>query len=161
MPKEVVEARPGVTFNVGDLNVKVTKAVHSDPDTVGFRFEASDMGGVGYTSDTELFDRMGKLYRGVKLLLLCLLRPSGTPWKGHMTPDDAIRLLQEVNPELAVITHFGMKMIFAGPRREAERIEMESGVRTVAARDGMRIRMDQEVKVGSGSREQRGLEEFA
>ena len=56
MPKEVIEARPGVAFKIGDLNISITKAVHSDPDTVGFRFETSGVGDVGYTSDTEFFE---------------------------------------------------------------------------------------------------------
>lgn len=161
MPKEVIEAKPGVAFKIGDVNITATEAVHSDPDTVGFRFEMSDVGDVGYTSDTEFFDGIGEFYRGVRVLLLCLLRPSGKPWKGHMTTEDAIRIVEEADPELAVITHFGMKMIFAGPRREAERIEKESGVRTVAARDGMHIWVGEEVKVGMRKRTQKGLEEFA
>lgn len=90
MPREVIEARQGVTFKISDVNVMITKAVHSDPDTVGFRFETSDVGDVGYTSDTEFFDGIGEFYHGVRLLLLCLLRPSGKPWRGHMTTDDAI-----------------------------------------------------------------------
>nr|MDO8134178.1 MBL fold metallo-hydrolase [Candidatus Njordarchaeum guaymaensis] len=161
MPKEVMEAKPGVAFNVGDLNVKVTKAVHSDPDTVGFRFETSDVGDIGYTSDTEYFDGVGGFYRGVRVLLLCLLRPSGRPWRGHMTTEDAVRIVGEAGPEVAVVTHFGMGMIFAGPGREAEKVERESGVRTVAARDGMCIRLGEEVEVGMGKRKQKGLNEFA
>jgi phosphoribosyl 1,2-cyclic phosphodiesterase len=161
MPKEVVEARPGVAFKVGELKVRVTRAVHSDPDTVGFRFEIAGVGGVGYTSDTEFFDGIGGFYRGVRVLLLCLLRPGGEPWRGHMTTDDAIRIVGEVGPELAVVTHFGMKMIFAGPNKEAKRIEGESGVRTIAAKDGMRIRVGEEITVGMGKRKQKGLNEHA
>ena len=160
MPKEVIEAKPGATFDVGDVNIMVTKAVHSDPDTIGFRFETSDVGDIGYTSDTEYFDGIGEFYYGVRLLLLCLLRPSGKPWRGHMTTDDAIKIVKEADPEVAIITHFGMGMIFAGPRREAERVERESGVRTLAARDGMRIRVGEEVEMGMVKRKQKGLEEF-
>ncbi|UCE44176.1 MAG: MBL fold metallo-hydrolase [Candidatus Bathyarchaeota archaeon] len=161
MPKELVELRLGVDFDVGEVKAIVTKAVHSDPDAVGFRFETSDVGDVGYTSDTEFFDGIGKVYRGVRLLLLSLLRPSSKPWRGHITTDDAIKIVREVDPELVVITHFGMGMIFAGPRREAERIGRESGVHTVAAKDGMRLRVGEEITVGIGERKRKGLEEFA
>ncbi len=161
MPKDVIEARPGVAFKIGELRVTATRAVHSDPDTVGFRFEMSGVEGVGYTSDTEFFDGVGEFYEGVRVLLLCLLRPGGEPWRGHMTTEDAIRIVGEAGPELAVVTHFGMRMIFAGPNREAERIGRESGVRTVAARDGMRIRVGEEITVGMGKRKQKGLDAFA
>jgi len=33
----------------------------------------------------------------------------------------------------------GMKMLRLGPSKEAEKIEKQSGVRTIAARDGMHI----------------------
>ncbi|NIP66782.1 MBL fold metallo-hydrolase [Candidatus Bathyarchaeota archaeon] len=158
--QEVVEAKPGVEFKVGDLGIKATRAVHSDPDTVGFRFE-TNVGDIGYTSDTELFDGLEEAYRGVRLLLLCLLRPSGEPWKGHMTPDDALQVVEQVDPEIAVITHFGMKMISAGPRQEAERIEGESGIRTLAAWDGLHVRVSEEILIGREQRPQKGLDKFA
>ena len=43
---------------------------------------------------------------------------------------------------------------------EAERIGRESGVRTVTARNVMRIR-EEEVEVGMEKRKQKGLNEFA
>ncbi len=145
MPEMVVEANPGVTFNVGDMRVSATKAEHVDPDTVGFRLETQDVGDVAYTSDTEYFEGIGKAYEGVRLLLLCVMRPSGRPWKGHMTTEDAIRIVEEVEPETVVTTHFGMQMIFAGPNREARVIEEKTGIPTVAAVDGMRIFVDEEI----------------
>nr|MDO8134073.1 hypothetical protein [Candidatus Njordarchaeum guaymaensis] len=78
-----------------------------------------------------------------------------------MTTEDAIRIVGEAVPEVAVVTHFGMGMIFAGPGREAEKVERESRVQTVAARDGMCIRVGEEVEVGIGKRKQKGLNEFA
>jgi phosphoribosyl 1,2-cyclic phosphodiesterase len=78
-----------------------------------------------------------------------------------MTTEDAMRIVGEVGPELAVVTHFGMKMIFAGPSKEAERIERESSIRTIAAKDGMRVWVGEEVEVGMGKRKQKGLDAFA
>jgi phosphoribosyl 1,2-cyclic phosphodiesterase len=160
MPEKVIEAKPGIVFNVGDTKVTATEARHTDPDAVGFRFETPDVGDIGYTSDTEFFEGVGKAYEGVRLLLLCVMRPSGKPWKGHMTTEDAIKIVEEARPEMAVATHFGMKMIFSGPYREAKLVEEKSGVPTIAASDGMRIRVGKEIRVEKAERKQRGLEEF-
>ena len=160
MPERVIEARPGVSFTVGSLEVTATEARHTDPDTVGFRFETQDVGDFAYTSDTEFFEGIGKYYEGVRLLLLCVMRPSGKPWKGHMTTNDAIRIVEEAQPEMAVLTHFGMSMIFRGPSREAKLIERETGVPIVAAVDGMRIRMDEDIRIQMPTRKQRVLEEL-
>ena len=160
MPEKVIEAKPGVVFHVGDTKVTATEARHTDPDTVGFRFETPDVGDVGYTSDTEFFEGVGKAFEGVRLLLLCVMRPSEKPWKGHMTTDDTVKIVREARPEMAVATHFGMKMIFSGPYREAKLIEEKTGVPTIAAFDGMRIRVGEEIQVERAGRKQRGLEEF-
>ena len=160
MPEKVIEVKAGVVFNVGETKVTATEARHTDPDAVGFRFETPDVGDIGYTSDTEFFEGVGKAYEGVRLLLLCVMRPSGEPWKGHMTTEDAIKIVEEARPEMAVTTHFGMKMIFGGPYREAKLIEEKTGVPTIAASDGMRIRVGEKIRVERAERKQRGLEEF-
>ena len=59
-----------------------------------------------------------------------------------MCAADAIRIIEEVKPELAVITHFGAKMLKANPLYEAREIQKRTGVRTLAATDGMKINLD-------------------
>jgi len=160
MPEKVIEVEPGVVFQVGDTRIVATEAKHSDPDAVGFRFENPEVGDVAYTSDTEYFEGVGKAYEGVRLLILCVMRPSGNPWIGHMTPEDAIKIVEEVKPEMAVATHFGMKMIFSGPNREVKLIEEKTGVPTLAASDGMRLRVGEKIRVERTGRKQSGLEKF-
>jgi len=160
MPEKVIEVKPGVAFHVGDTKIIATEARHSDPNAVGFRFETPEVGDIGYTSDTEYFEGVGKAYEGVRLLILCVMRPSGNPWKGHMTPEDAIKIVEEAKPEMAVATHFGMKMIFSGPNREVKFIEEKTGVPTLAASDGMRLHVGEKIWVERAERKQRGLEDF-
>lgn len=161
MLEKIVEAKPGVSFEVEDLRVVVGGARHSDPDTVGFRFESVDVGDIAYTSDTEYFEGVGKQYAGVRLLILCVMRPSGKPWKGHMTTEDAIKIVEEAKPEMVVTTHFGMQMIFKGPQNEAKVIEQTTGVPTLAANDGMHLRVGEKIEVlKKRDKTQLGLEQF-
>lgn len=160
MPERVVEALPNTKFQVGNINVLVTEARHTDPDTVGFRFETLEFGDFAYSSDTEYFEGIGKYYEGVRLLVLCVMRPSGKPWKGHMTTNDAIKIIEEAHPEQAVLTHFGMQMIFKGPTREAKLVEEETGVPTIAAADGMQIRFAETVDVQKSRKAQQGINKF-
>lgn len=160
MPEEVIETKPNVTFNVGDMRILATKAEHTDPDTVGFRLETQDLGDIAYTSDTEYFDGIGKAYEGVRLLLLCVLRPSGKTWKGHMTTEDAVKIVEEVKPEMVVTTHFGMQMIFSGPTREAKLIEQKTGTPTIAAVDGMCISIGENIRMQKPKKRSRGLDHF-
>ncbi|UCC58412.1 MAG: MBL fold metallo-hydrolase [Candidatus Bathyarchaeum sp.] len=160
MTREVIEVKPGVNFRVGNSNVVATETRHTDPEAVGFRFDIPEVGAIGYTADTEYFEGIEEGYRGVRLLLICVMRPLGSPWKGHMTPRDAAKIVEEIEPELVVATHFGMKMLYSGPAREVKLIEEKTGVPTVAAFDGMHLRIGKQITVGKTRRNQQGLEEF-
>jgi phosphoribosyl 1,2-cyclic phosphodiesterase len=159
MLEQIIEAVPNMRFQVADVAVLVAEARHTDPDAVGFKFETKEYGDFAYTSDTEYFEGIGKYYRGVRLLLLCVMRPAGKPWKGHMTTEDAIKIIQEAQPEQAVLTHLGMQMIFQGPSREAKLIEEKTGTPTVAAIDGMRIVFGEKIEVQTAKPKQ-GLDKF-
>jgi len=75
-------------------------------------------------------------------LILCVLRPRGFPWKGHLSTDDAVRIIEATKPKSAIITDFGMRMIRANPPQEAKYIEESTGIPTVAAVDNMCIELD-------------------
>jgi phosphoribosyl 1,2-cyclic phosphodiesterase len=162
LPRRLVEVLPQTRFELGEVRAVGTEAKHSDADAVGFRLE-TNAGSVGYTSDTEFFEGIEGHYKDVRVLILCVLRPGGEPWQGHMTTDDAVNIVRKVGPKFAVLTHFGMKMIFHGPAGEARRVERETGVETVAARDGMELLLNETVAVrgkGFGKRGRGGLDDF-
>ncbi|MEM2319800.1 MAG: MBL fold metallo-hydrolase [Candidatus Bathyarchaeia archaeon] len=159
MLEQVVEATPNMKFQVANINVAATEARHTDPNAIGFRFETREYGDFAYTSDTEYFEGISKYYEGVRLLMLCVMRPAGKPWKGHMTTNDAIKIVEEARPEKAVLTHLGMQMIFQGPAKEAKLIEEKTGVSTVAALDGMRISFGEKIEV-KAVKTQQGLDKF-
>jgi phosphoribosyl 1,2-cyclic phosphodiesterase len=149
MPMKVIDAKPGLTFSLEDAKFLVTKTKHTDPDAIGFRLETRNLGEIAYTSDTEFFEGIGKQYQGVRLLILCILRPSGNPWKGHMTTEDAVKIVEEARPEMALLTHFGMQMIFKGPEKEAKIIQEKTGIPTVATNDGMRVSLQTDIQIHS------------
>jgi phosphoribosyl 1,2-cyclic phosphodiesterase len=149
MVDQEIVARPGVEFEVGRIRVLTTEAVHTDPDAVGFRFK-TEQGDFAYTSDTEYFEDIAKRYRNLRLLALCVMRPSGKPWKGHMSTDDAIKILAEACPEQAIMTHLGMRMLLQGPEKEARLITEKTGVPTVAAFDGMTVHIAETLTLHEG-----------
>ena len=59
-----------------------------------------------------------------------------------MCTEEAIKLIDEVRPELAIITHFGAKMIRANPLQQAREIQKKTGIRTIAASDGVDINLE-------------------
>ena len=147
MIKEAIRLKPGVNFKIAKTRIISTKTRHSDPETIGFRFEIPEVGDIGYTADTEYFKAIEEEYRGVRLLILSVMRPTGSPWTGHMTPKEAAKIVDAVKPEMAVATHFGMKMLFSGPAYEVKLIENTTGVPTVAAFDGMKLQVNKKISI--------------
>jgi phosphoribosyl 1,2-cyclic phosphodiesterase len=160
MVEQKIEAVPDTRFKIGNLNVSATAASHTDPDAVGFRFE-TEFGAFAYTSDSEYFRDIVKYYQGLRLLILCVMRPAGKPWKGHMTTDDAIRIVEQTRPQQAILTHLGMSMVFQGPNNEAKLIQEKTGLPALAATDGMTIDFGKSISIQkSKGRTQQGLSEF-
>jgi ribonuclease BN (tRNA processing enzyme) len=138
----IVNAKPGESFQFEGGKFTFTKAVHDTFPAFGFVLE---MGGkrIGHTGDTEYYGGMDAVFEGCDLLILNVMKPYGDKYHGHLTAEDASRLIGRVQPKLAIITHMGMKMQFYPPEKKAKEIEEETGVRTIAATDGMRVSSDQ------------------
>jgi ribonuclease BN (tRNA processing enzyme) len=139
----------GDSKEIEGLEITATESTHEEgkPDldfgsckipTHGYLVDA---GGerFGYTSDGEYYSGMEKTFRGCDLLVLNCMRPSDDPWPGQMDAKQARILIEKAKPKIAVLNHLGMKMVFGRAEREAAEIRKETGVRTIAARDGMVI----------------------
>jgi ribonuclease BN (tRNA processing enzyme) len=129
------------TIKLGDYTLTTTKTNHDVSDCFGFRLDGPDIS-LGYTSDTAYFKELRTHFKDVAVLVINVLRPDNDKWKTHMCTADAIKLIDEIRPELAVITHFGAKIIRAGPLQQAREIQKKTGIRTIAAHDGLDINLE-------------------
>lgn len=145
-PEEMFAVVPGQHFKVGAVSVRATPSKHSDDTTVGFRF-ATDAGVLGYLADTSLDETVIAAHRGSRVLVLPATRPRKSRIEWHLCAEDIVTLLKAVRPEVALLNHLGLKMIRAGPEKEATWIEEQSGVRTVATVDGMRVLIGDAVEI--------------
>lgn len=127
---------------VNGIKIEATPTRHTDETAIGFKINIEGKV-IGYTSDTEYLKELGKIFAGCDLLILNNLRPFGQYLAGHLTSDGAAKILKDAKPKKAVIQHFGMQLLKAGPEAEAKGIEKESGIETVAARDGMKIELNE------------------
>jgi phosphoribosyl 1,2-cyclic phosphodiesterase len=151
LPAKVETMEPGGSFGIDGLVLEAVEARHSETDGVGVRVSVPEVGDVGYTSDTGFFEGLGGLYSGVRVLIACAMWPRKEHLRYHLNADEVRRIVEEVKPGVVLLTHFGMKMVNAGPEEEAAYIEEETGVPAVAARDGMRVIVGEGIEV-SGPR---------
>ncbi|MDR3291331.1 MAG: MBL fold metallo-hydrolase [Methanobrevibacter sp.] len=129
------------TINFDKFSIKGTKTSHGDPAGVGFQLNSNNLT-ISYTSDTGYFSDLYKYYKGTDILIASVLRPGKKSIKCHMSTDSFTDLVNEIKPKLAIMTHFGLKMIKANPEHEAKNIEKQTDVPTLAASDGMSVNID-------------------
>ncbi|MCX8198061.1 MAG: MBL fold metallo-hydrolase [Candidatus Micrarchaeota archaeon] len=142
-------AKPGLPINLSgkagkSAIVYPTKVEHNDPTGFGFVLKI-DGKSIGYTSDTEYFPGLSEQFEGCDLLIANVIKPAKDSLDGHLHSQTAARLFSEAKPKMAVITHIGMKLMKAGPEKEAARISKASGIPTIAASDGMRLKIGRRI----------------
>jgi ribonuclease BN (tRNA processing enzyme) len=142
--------KPGDREKVGDVEITAVQTVHSEPGGIGFVFRGMKSSKkIGYASDGVYYAGQEEHFRGCDYLILNVLRPRGKEWPKHMNTDQAAKLVELAEPKTAIITHFGMLLLKAGPWKEAKYIEEKTGIKTIAAKDGLKIADDS--KGGKGN----------
>jgi len=155
---QVIEAQPGDHHNIQGLDIHFSRSKHTESDGCGYVLEFPEAGKVGYTSDTSYFNGIANPYRNVRVLILCTTRPRGAPLEGHLTTDDAVKIVNVARPEIAVLTHFGMKILNEYPNAQAKYVQKTTGTRTVASFDGMVISLEEEIEIKSIKNVHRGAQ---
>ncbi|MFH0869219.1 MAG: MBL fold metallo-hydrolase [archaeon] len=143
--KEIFSVTTGDKVKIGNLVFNATPTKHDVEFNNGLRLETPKFV-LGYTGNTAPAPELAGAFKGCNLLIIDVLKPGSEGWKTHFCIDDAANLIKEVKPELAVITHFGAKLLRTKPIYEARDIQQKTGIRTIAAHDGLRIDLAGTVK---------------
>ncbi len=133
-----IAVEPGQKLAINDVEILVAYAKHTDSQAVGFKF-FTDKFILSYTGDTAYSKELADFHKESDIIVLNVKLPSGAREEGSMGVDDAAKFLSETKPQLAIITHFGVKMLKADPLNEARNIQKTAKVQTIAANDGVSI----------------------
>jgi ribonuclease BN (tRNA processing enzyme) len=139
-------AKPKDEFQIGNIKIIVIPTVHTDPSGIGFSIHTQN-GIITYTSDTSISDEVIESYKETRVLILALTTPPGIQLHHHLSPENAIDILNAVRPEKALLTHFGLRAINAGTSSIAQWISEKTNVECVAADDSMRVQMNDKIVV--------------
>ena len=137
--KELVERcialDEGGKIGINDVDIRFTYAKHYNSGAVGYKFFTQDAT-ISYTGDTDFNDNLVAAHQGADVLIVNVKHPFGMKQKYHLDTESAAKLIEKVKPQLAIITHYGVKMLEADPIDQARMIQRHSGVQTIAAKDG-------------------------
>jgi len=129
---------PGQRVGINEVEIRAVHAQHTDPEALGFKFITPRFV-MGYTADTGYLQSLVHDYKEVDILILNCVNPADIKDNNHLNLEDVMKLLPEIQPKLAILTHFGIKMEEIDILNEARRIQRKTRVQTIAAKDGMVI----------------------
>jgi ribonuclease BN (tRNA processing enzyme) len=138
--------RENSDYSIGGLKFSTAGRHAHSVETYGFNFHLA-AATISYITDTKFHPGLLTQYPGDLLLLnVVLLAENPERQIDHLSLDDVRVLLKKSRAKAVVLTHFGMRMLQAKPWELAERLSEETGVKVIAARDGMTLEIDRTMK---------------
>ena len=138
----------GKSYSIGDISFS-TPIRHIHPvETYGLVFRTAEHT-FSHITDTRYFDDLAKHYSGELLIINVVFLEPRTPVDhpgmpiDHLSVPDVERIITELKPKVAILTHFGMSVWRAKPWKIAEKLSRQTGVRVIASRDGMKFDLSQ------------------
>ena len=131
----------GKSYSVGNISFTTPIRHIHGVETYGMVFTTTNHT-FSYITDGRYFDGLCHSYGGELLIINVVMLEANRPFD-HLSVPDAERIIMELKPKVAILTHFGMTMWRAKPWEIAQRLSQQTGVRVLAARDGMRFDLSQ------------------
>jgi phosphoribosyl 1,2-cyclic phosphodiesterase len=124
-------------YSTGDFSFEVSMPHLHPVETFGLKFTINGTS-VSLLSDTAYFKDLSSFYR-TQILIICVVLAERRAAVQHLCLEDVERIIGEVSPKKAILTHFGMNMLKARPDAQAQILSHKLGVEVVAAYDGMKV----------------------
>jgi ribonuclease BN (tRNA processing enzyme) len=136
-PQKIEILTQGGRYQVNDVLFQ-TPIRHQHPvETYGFIFQ-TPRHTFSWITDTRYFDDLSYYYKGDLLVIHVVRLKPGAP-VDHLSLPEAKKIIEEIKPKKAILTHFGMTMWRAKPWELAQKLTDETGISIIAARDGMKF----------------------
>jgi ribonuclease BN (tRNA processing enzyme) len=137
----VVVLKEGGEYTVGNFSF-TTPVRHIHPvETYGMLFK-SGRRTLGYIADTRYFEGLAAHYPA-DLLIINMVFTEPRPPIDHLAIPDVVRIITEIKPKAVILSHFGMHVWQAQPWKIAIDMTEKTGVKVIAARDGMNYDLTQ------------------
>jgi len=145
---EILVLKQGATYTIGNINVS-TPLRHVHPvETYGIVFKTPQYT-ISFIVDSRFFPELIDKYKKSDIIVINVVRYDGKGAKrldvDHLNLEDVKKIIKGIKPKQAILTHFGMTMIRAKPWEVAAEVEKETGIKTIAASDGMEFDLEKQL----------------
>jgi ribonuclease BN (tRNA processing enzyme) len=136
-PQKIDILSEGGSYSIEGISFETPVKHRHTVETYGFVFKTSRHT-LSWITDTKYFDKLPSYYRA-ELLIINVVLLETRDGVDHLSIPEARQIIVEAKPKAAILTHFGMSIWRAKPWELARKISEDTGIKVVAARDGMRF----------------------
>ncbi len=137
--ERIIGLEPDQRVGIGNIEIKSTFC--HEVDSIGFKIITPHYI-IGYTSDTEYSEKLVQEFKDCNILLVNCKNPESVTEKHAMNTLNVIKLAEKIKPDLLVMTGFGIKMLEQNPIAEARKVQKDTGIQVIAAKDGLILNPD-------------------
>ena len=145
---EVHVLKEGATYLLGNVEISAPLRHVHPVETYGIVFKIRRYT-ISFIVDTRFFPELIEKYRGSDLVVVNVVRHEGKGEKkldvDHLNLEGAKNVIKGIRPKQAILTHFGFTMIRSKPWVAASEVEKETGIKTIAASDGIEFDLEKEL----------------
>jgi ribonuclease BN (tRNA processing enzyme) len=126
-------------YSINGIKFSTSKRHVHPVETYGLTFHLPK-GKLSFITDTKYFPELSRMYKSDIIVINTVLLKTRNDIKiDHLSIEDTQMLINELRPKTAILTHFGMSVLKAKPWEIADRLSNKTGVKVIAARDGMQL----------------------
>lgn len=140
MPERIIELTAKAQYKIGAISITTSERLRHPVETYGLNVYNADKG-FSLISDTAYFEGLEDNFKRDCLIVNTVFLEPRINIE-HLSVPDAERIILNIKPRRAVLTHFGMSMVKARPFKVAETIKNKLSVDVIAARDGQVLDID-------------------
>lgn len=126
------------TYKINDFAFHTSMQHIHSVQTYGLKFKIGKTS-ISILSDTKYFSELESFY-STDILIISVVFYQPRPEIEHLSFSDAKRIISQLKPKKAILTHFGMTMLKAKPHLLAQELTDELDIEVVAAYDGMTLK---------------------
>jgi ribonuclease BN (tRNA processing enzyme) len=127
--------KEGGTYSINGLTFETPLRHQHSVETYGVTFRSARHT-ISYIADSLYFDGLSTAYKS-DLLIINVVFIHPVPHIDHLSIPDVKEIVTRLKPKAAIITHFSTHLFESNPALIAAQLSDETGIRVIAARDGM------------------------
>jgi ribonuclease BN (tRNA processing enzyme) len=132
--------KEGMSYNIDGISFSTPVKHQHSVETYGLKFSDGERT-FSYIADSRYFEGLIENYKS-DLIILNVVFMKPRDGVAHLSIEDAEKIITGIKPKTAILNHFGMSVWKANPWEVAEQLTQKTGLKVLAARDGMVFDLD-------------------